>query len=364
MSDVRRAVAAITGRGAGGGAGLADAAAVFAEACRQANDRLAACAQLLDAGQRDEALRRGQIEPDLLSLYADLDLPARDGWDDYCLDKVLPAAARLNAVAAQRLNQAYAETEPVKELLVRHRLLALARAPLGERLPIMRLLARAEPGNAGWADDVAEYEAARCDEMRAQAAQAARAADFDLADRLLAELTEPGWAAPPPFDLTERVREARAGALREAAARRLAPQRVAFDLAQAQDDLAAARAADHAVRNVQGKYGLADDDALVEPFADARLWLRREEVARAGDRDYRAALRELRTALDEGLAWYYVSEYYRQAVMFHRALPKDLRAAFHRRRRVEWGLRAGVASLVLLAVVGAGVGLWLVVGSR
>src|SRR5262245_42538715 len=148
MSDIRRTIELIraslhsadltvTGE-------LREAADVYAEACKQANDRLLRCEEMLRQGLREEALRQAELDPDLLQLTDDLNFPERDLWDERLLLNDLNVPSSLNLRAAELLGRAYAEKAPLAELLKQHRLLALARAPLRERVGIVRLLAQAE----------------------------------------------------------------------------------------------------------------------------------------------------------------------------------------------------------------------------
>src|SRR5262249_3568328 len=106
----------------------------------------------------------------------------------------------LNRKAIELLNRAYSEETPLAELLKHHRLLALARAPLRERVETVRLLSKAEPTNPGWAEDVSTYEIARMDELRDDLRQIRQANDWP---RIQALKTEIGgdWSTPMPLDL-------------------------------------------------------------------------------------------------------------------------------------------------------------------
>src|SRR5205807_1171594 len=96
--------------------------------------------------------------------------------------------------------RAYAEEAPLAELLKHHRLLALARAPLRERVETVRLLAKAEPTNAAWAEDVCAYEGARMDEIRADLRQIRQANDWPRVQAIKAEVAG-NWNTPMPLDL-------------------------------------------------------------------------------------------------------------------------------------------------------------------
>src|SRR5207237_43487 len=68
----------------------------------------------------------------------------------------LPPPPKLLLETAEALNRAYADEAPLEGLLKKHRLLALARAPLPARLDVMRKIAALDRGNAAWAQDITE----------------------------------------------------------------------------------------------------------------------------------------------------------------------------------------------------------------
>src|SRR5262245_8937135 len=134
MSELRQAVAVITEYTASNSMDVPDhlkpAADVYAQACRSANERLTECHRLLKLGQRSEALRQVQLEPDLLNLYKELALRDFDRWAEIAHRVGLTVPPRLNAEAARRLNEGFALEQKSKDLLGQHRALALSRAPL------------------------------------------------------------------------------------------------------------------------------------------------------------------------------------------------------------------------------------------
>src|SRR5690349_1043823 len=202
MSELRKAAAVIAEYTASNVMDVPDhlrpAADVYAQACREANDRLTECDRLLRLGLRSEALRQVQLEPDLLNQYKELALRDADRWIDIAQRVGLAVPPRLNTEAAARLNQGFALEQKVKDLLVQHRGLALSRAPLRRRLEILRLLHQAEPLDLGWQDDIRAFESARFEEMRRTVTDPARKADWDAVRGLFEEVSAPGWMSPPP----------------------------------------------------------------------------------------------------------------------------------------------------------------------
>src|SRR5580704_16323772 len=109
---------------------LREAAEVYADACRQVNERLARCEQLLRQGLRAEAIRQAEIDPDLLEIVGELDFDGRDQWEERLTLNDVQAPPAINLKALELLNRAYADEAPLAELLKHYRLQALGRAPL------------------------------------------------------------------------------------------------------------------------------------------------------------------------------------------------------------------------------------------
>jgi len=178
---------------------------VYAEACVQANERLRRCDELLRQGLRTEAIRQSEIEPDLLDRVAELDFAGRDQWEERLMMNDVPVPPMLHRKAIEALSRAYAEETPLEELLKRHRILALSRAPLRERVGIVRLLARAEPTNPAWGEDTLAFEAARMDEMRSELRHVRQSGDWARMSRMNDEVHAKDWSTFLPLDLVSDV---------------------------------------------------------------------------------------------------------------------------------------------------------------
>src|SRR5205823_3603265 len=84
----------------------------------------------------------------------------RPQWDELVGMYGLPVGPRANAQRAAALNQAYADHQALEPLLKEHRRLALARAPLSDRLHVLRQLAQADRHGGFWVEDMRECEQA------------------------------------------------------------------------------------------------------------------------------------------------------------------------------------------------------------
>ena len=148
---------------------LVAVAAEYAEMCRDANLRLRRCADFLRDGFRGEALAYAAARPPLLDLVSDLQFRELPDWERTCTSLNLARPGRLAVDAAANLIEASRQQEPLKELLSKHRNLALARADLPARLEVLRQLIEADPQNPCWRRDVEDLTLARLATLRADA---------------------------------------------------------------------------------------------------------------------------------------------------------------------------------------------------
>ena len=96
---------------------------------------------------------------------ATLDFPERRQWEDIvAFYGIVPPAPLMLDVAAD-LNEAYAIEQPLTELLKHHRLLALAHAPLRQRVSTLRSLVQADGQNPVWMEDLQSFETERLKEF-------------------------------------------------------------------------------------------------------------------------------------------------------------------------------------------------------
>jgi hypothetical protein len=185
-------------------------ASAYSEACVEVNQRMGRCHRLLQQGLRSEAIQLAESEPKLLDAIAALDFPERADWDELLRIYELPQAPKLSVEQAQFLNEAYAQEDPLRDLLRMHRRSALQRAPVRARISVLRKLAAQDANNPIWTDDLRTFEKARFREIQVEAAQAAQDRNLDALGQLVAELEQQSWVEPPPKALVQGLRKANA----------------------------------------------------------------------------------------------------------------------------------------------------------
>ena len=277
---------------------LAGLASAYASVCLEATQRLGRCHRLLQQGLRSEAIQLAESEPKLLDTIAILDFPERAEWDDLVRLHDLTQAPRLPIEPARSLNEAYAEENPLLELLRRHRRLALQRAPLRLRINVLSQLAAQDPGNPIWVDDLRAFEAIRLLQIQEEASEAVRHHDFETISRLVAEVEQPGWSEQPPRSLVHSLRKADA---------QLRGQRGRAALEQIVDRLDSALNTNDPVRGELARQEwarlatalqLPNDDPITERVRPALEWLEDEDRRSRDGQRYEEAVTALSRALD------------------------------------------------------------------
>jgi hypothetical protein len=276
-------------------AGLATA---YADACTEAAQRLGRCHRLLQRGLRSEAIQLAESEPKLLDTLAVLDFPERPEWDDFVQMRDLTPAPRIPLEPARLLNEAYAEEDPLQDLLRRHRRLALLRGPLRLRIGVLRQLAAQDPSNAIWSEDLRAFEQVRLLQIRDEATEAIRRDDPEWIARLVGEAELPDWTEPPPPALVLSLRKANAQIHGERARAKLNDVAARLDEALNARDPIRGRLARHEWSRLAAAAALATDDPTADRARPALDWLDDQDHRDRENREHEEAVGDLARALE------------------------------------------------------------------
>jgi hypothetical protein len=274
-------------------------AAAYIDACVEINQRVGRCHRLLQQGLRSEAIQLADSDPRLLDAIAALDFPERADWDELLQIYELPVAPKLAVEQAEALNEAYAEQDPLEDLLRRHRRLALQRAPLRSRISVMRKLAAQDTLNPIWNDDLRTFEKARFREMQAEAATAAQSRNVPALCQLLAEIDQQTWVEAPPKTLVQALRKADTQLRGEQTRAALAEVNARLNAAYAASDPIRGRLARQDWIALTSAAPLDPHDPIWERVRDALTWLDDQDRHDALDHAHDEAVAALKTALDD-----------------------------------------------------------------
>lgn len=338
---------------------LADLAATYAHLCKEANARLRRCAEYLRKGLRAEAIYHAEVEPDILSLVSALTLPRADDWYAVCKSENLDAAPALMLEVAEALNEAYAADPTIASLQRQMRLLSLIQAPLKYRLAAVRKIAARDPQNAVLQQDIATFEAARIDEIVAQARVAFETKDLPTLVALLKEIYEDPWQQP----VRETVRSSIAGKT-QALRIEKATQQLRDLLPGLFNSYAALSYEECASTLTQWQQILADNQltppadlqAQVAPIFD---WLTTEKQHRSVQQQFSDATARLSRALEDETRLPQIERLWRELAAYDMPIDPDLAKSYRMRcgqlqeaQRRRRRLVTVVATATVVIVVG------------
>jgi hypothetical protein len=327
-------------------------AGAYARACQDVNSRLRRCAEFLLQGLRSEAIHLAEAEPNLLDELASLDFVERSQWEEVCLSYGLTSPGRLNFEAAEALNEAYADTLPLEGLLRRHRLLALSRAPVLQRLAVMRVISERDPGNAVWTEDIKTFEKARFAQIEVEIKQAAAKEDVGRVTALSREMSQTKWRlAPPPVlirsveSMATRFEQQRLRTLLETLEGQLRDAFSAFDVPSGKQLRAR-------WEELVKKVDVPVHDPICERVRPALDWLRKEDRREAQHRKFEAALGRLETTLAHSADRERIEHDFHALAEFGESVPAEVEKQY--RSRLESMDRAVRRKRIMIATTALG----------
>jgi hypothetical protein len=320
-------------------------AAEYAELCHDVNVRLRRCGEFLKRGLRAEAIHLAEAEPSLLETFATVDFPERSEWDQLLVNLRLPRSEPLLSDVAGELNEAYSQHAPLERLLRTHRLLALRRAPISQRLSVMRKLAEADPALPFWDEDLRRFERERLSEIVDEARAARECGDSDALHALVTELTGPEWRHKPSESVVQ-------------GARKLALESLAGDLAaiHASGNVDRARALRDRWNRLSAEAKSAPGEKIAALAAPALEWLAAEDSKSAALRRFHDRLLALEQKLvDPKASLAELDRARRAAQKSGRPIPEPLASQYYARRlelaQTEGSRRRNIVGATALAVI-------------
>ena len=170
----------------------------YASICQDINERAYQCQEFLGRGQRKEAVQLAKNAPDLKAIAKAIDFRERGLWLDICEEYELPFPDIIDTdIVTVVIDEAYGQKRTIQSLLMLHRRMALGKAPLADRLRVLRKLCKADAANVIWRDDLVVLEQARVEELIKTAERANRDGDLAVLETIQRELASDEWLNPP-----------------------------------------------------------------------------------------------------------------------------------------------------------------------
>lgn len=330
----------------------------YSDAVAELNERLGACDKLLHKGHRAEAIQECEREPNLLDVLAVLDFPEAGQWGEYVRQFGLIGPPVLRSDIATDLNDAYTTDSELGDVLRQHRLLALARAPLGPRLKVLRQIARRDAANPIWLEDVRNWERVRHSQLPRELEGAVANNDLPAIAQLVQEVRSREWMTPPPDSLAKRIVEAHQQICVKQARRQLDALEKELTEAYADCDVHRARKIREQWKACAAVGIVRNDDPLLELAAPALEWLSEQDRQDRELHEYEDAVAALETALDEGASQQELERLTHDVLRFDQGLSETLEQRLQsrfadlenaKRRKTTIALTAIVMFVLLLA---------------
>jgi hypothetical protein len=181
----------------------------FATAVADVNTSLSEVRDLLRRGLRDEALSMHDLE--LVSLARRLGTQDRADWvrvHGWLLEQGMPVPAEIDVATADDFEAAAEGVQALSHHLDTLRRLALERAPLEQRLAVLRELRSLDEDNPVWRAAIVDHERAAIEDFRRQIPRAKESRDIDTLAAIEKLLTDPAWQTSPPASMVEAVQGA------------------------------------------------------------------------------------------------------------------------------------------------------------
>lgn len=276
-----------------------DESVEYNEWCHEVNVRLTEVASFIDRGLREDAIEVSNTNGDLLELFEILDFPERDQWLALINRFALQLPPPLDYESGVKLNAAHARLNELTPILQKHRLLNLSRAPLSQRIALLRLLHSKDPNNPIWPTDATALQKARVEELKEQIDSVIAAEDTLTLDAIDKELHHGQWWVEVPKSLRTKVQHAKLRFRNES--RRSQLQHRIGELQNAYAAFAVDEAitiADH-VRAALAERNIAANDPLTHDAQPALAWVDEQLAERANAQRAARLIAALESALDQ-----------------------------------------------------------------
>jgi len=335
----------------------------FHSLTRKLNERLRRCGEYLRQGLRAEAIQEAETEPrllDVVGVVQSLGDDERLTWIELAQFLELPTPEPVLFDVAEMIDEAYSEHAPLEKLLRAHRKLALQRAPLPQRLALLRQIGREDPNSDFWRTDIRAYEEVRISqisqEMRSLARKGAGVAELQS---LVGEVQGGGWSIPIPSKLLPTLQTQLREAARSDARERLEEVAAQLHAAFGAMDFGRALPIYQQWQRLLPQAELAEDAPIILRSLAAVSWCKQQIAGEAADAAWADHLHDI----DRALACEPVSE--QELVRLsdrtsrhQRPLPPAIETrlsgritAFETQRRRKKLLIIGAATLATVAVV-------------
>lgn len=325
-------------------------------------DRLEQIASYLDRGLLSEAIDLAEIEPNVSETVAVLDFPECDDWNILLNRHRVQGVPSLPLDVIELLNDAYTRSASAEKLVQRFRTLSLARAPIGDRIEVLKRLAKRDPENDLWAENVAVYEDHRLKGLQDELDKLTQDKDLAGLAKLNSVLHEE-WTVPVPASLKEEVTAAYRELQAVESRLRLAPIADKLSAAFSEFDLEEAKRLLPQYRELEESARLPANHDITIVANPAIQWIENELAKEQQQEQRDSAIQDLERELNNPNSSHdRLQAIYTRATSTGEAVPPELEARLADRIKADAAAAGrkrtasivGLIAFVALAAVGIG----------
>ena len=299
-------------------------AAAHEETVRAVIQRAESVADLLDRGLNNEAIQLAEREPGLAALAMVLDFPELAEWTGVLAEfKVAPVPEMPHDTIAQ-LEDAYSTTADSKQLLQRFRGLSLARAPLAERIDVLRRLSEKDPENDQWKTGIKSYETYRLKSITKDLKAATEKRDLSVVARIDREVNQAQWAVPVPPALKKDAQSAHRKLKQAEAREKLKPVADSLSLAYAEFNVPQATQILPRFQALMDIANLPPDHEIMDVAGPAVEWIEGELEQQRVAQERQQAIANLQIGLDRDAPLAELEQHYYKATENGEPVPQVL----------------------------------------
>jgi hypothetical protein len=344
----------------------------FSAACHGANLRLQQCEAMIRAGDDPQALQLAETAPSLLDLVTLLEFLGCDEWREYCQQRGLPVAERIDARAVRSLNACYG-----KGITTDHPLYALYRRGVLSRndeaaLRALQSITRINPSDANAASELERLDAKVLAKRLEGLGRLLELGDRGAVPGEIEAIEAFGFKTNPQGDIWRGAQLIRCEYLTGKAA-----------AARATGDWAGALASLELIERLKGGLGLEFAPLVRERIEALEVWARGEQEKDNREREFASLIGDLNQRIDASERKDTSSRFvelpelredfenlhkvWRALVDFARTIPEEVSARFRKRaallegeiaRRTAIRRRILVGTVALALVIMGTVGWW------
>ena len=332
---------------------------------QRVNQSLANIARLLDKGLRDEAMQEAGEEGALLEIYERLDFPEREAFCELIEEFGFAKPAPLNHDAAARLNSAFGTVKDLSGLLKQHRILALARGPLIERIRVLNSLSIADADNPMWEQDSLLFQKARLVQIPSEMELAIKTEDHQTIQRLDNDFRSVRWSIDVPQKLTTQLSTLQAAHVQSTGITEIRKLSETLKQAYSEMDIPSVYASADAIAEIASRLNLLDDSPEMLEIASELEWVNERRDDEATQKRNQEALGEFEQLLDSTDDRNQLERAFSRIKLLGDELPDELRRRAIERlesldiiARRKTAVRIALGGMGLLLVLSAS-GLWI-----